>query len=227
MLGARPVIKIRDVVIKNGEKTVFEGLNYDLFDAEFCYIIGGSGSGKTTFLKALYGELPITQGIAQLLDYDLTKMDRKTRPQLRRKIGMIFQDFKLFPSWTVEENLDFVLKATDWKDANTRNQRIQEVLSQVNLSEKIHDPVYKLSGGEQQRVAVSRSILNRPALLIADEPTGNLDPESADQVMRLIRMLATESKMAVIFATHDQRIINKFPARQFVCDQGRLVELSS
>ncbi len=225
MLGSKHIIRIRDAGIMNGNLPVLEGLNFDLYEAEFCYVIGSSGSGKTTFLKALYGDLPFLHGQASILDYDMTRLERNEIPGLRREIGMIFQDFKLFQNWTVRENLSFILRATDWKVDQEIVMRIGEVLDQVGLSNKIEDKVFQLSGGEQQRLAIARSILNKPQLLIADEPTGNLDPASADSIMQLLRSLASSIKMAVIFATHDQRIIDKFPARKFMCREKGLKEV--
>ncbi len=225
MLGSKHIVRIRDARIMNGNHSVLEGLNFELYEAEFCYVIGSSGSGKTTFLKALYGDLAILEGQASILDRDMTRIERNEIPELRREIGMIFQDFKLFQNWSVRENLSFILKATDWKSDQEIETRIGEVLQQVSLENKIEEKVFQLSGGEQQRLAIARSILNKPQLLIADEPTGNLDPESADNIMQLLRTLASSIKMAVIFATHDQRIIEKFPARKFLCREKGLIEV--
>ncbi|NNF33144.1 MAG: ATP-binding cassette domain-containing protein [Saprospiraceae bacterium] len=225
MLHNTKIIELQNVSISNGDITVFEGLNFELVEAEFCYVVGKSGSGKSSLLKSLYGELPITGGKAQTLGTDLRSLSIKDIPFLRRKIGMVFQDFQLFHRWSVKENLNFVLKATDWKSETERHQRINEVLEAVDLTHKINQQVFTLSGGEQQRLAIARAILNKPQLLIADEPTGNLDPESSDNILYLIADLASRNKMAVLFATHDQRILQKFPARVFRCEQGQLIEI--
>jgi len=225
MLHNAKIIELQNVSISNGDITVFEGLNFELVEAEFCYVVGKSGSGKSSLLKSLYGELPITTGKAHTLGTDLRSLSMKDIPFLRRKIGMVFQDFQLFHRWSVKENLNFVLKATDWKSEMERLQRINEVLEAVDLTYKIDQQVFTLSGGEQQRLAIARAILNKPQLLIADEPTGNLDPESSDNILYLIADLASRNKMAVLFATHDQRILQKFPARVFRCEQGQLIEI--
>ena len=225
MLNTRKIIDLNDVSISNGENIIFEHLSFELIEAEFCYIVGKSGSGKSSLLKSLYGELLIVGEVAQILDFDLSKLTRKEIPFLRRKIGMVFQDFQLFQRWTAKENLSFVLKATDWKSQQEIEMRIAEVLSQVGLESQAEQKVFTLSGGEQQRLALARAILNKPAILIADEPTGNLDPESSDQILYLIAELASSHKMAVLFATHDQRILKKFPARIFSCQSGQLVEV--
>lgn len=225
MLHNTKIIELQNASISIGDITVFEGLNFELVEAEFCYVVGKSGSGKSSLLKSLYGELPITAGKAHILGTDLRSVSINDIPFLRRKIGMVFQDFQLFHRWSVKENLNFVLKATDWKSETERFQRIGEVLEAVDLSHKINQQVFTLSGGEQQRLAIARAILNKPQLLIADEPTGNLDPESSDNILYLIAELASRNKMAVLFATHDQHILQKFPARVFRCEKGQLVEI--
>lgn len=225
MLRNKKIIDLNNVSITNGEHVIFKGLDFELVEAEFCYVVGESGSGKSSLLKSLYGELPIQAGEAYILDTNLRNITTKDIPFLRRKIGMVFQDFQLFQRWTAYDNLDFVLKATDWNDAGSRRKRIEEVMSLVNLSEKTERKVYTLSGGEQQRLAIARAILNKPQILIADEPTGNLDPDSSDKILYLIAELASSHRMAVLFATHDQRILNKFQARIFRCEKGQLIEI--
>ncbi len=225
MLGKKKIVELRNVTIFNEENEIFRNLSFELIEAEFCYIVGKSGSGKSTLLKTLYGEIPVQEGQAYVLGTDLVKLRRKDVPFLRRKIGMVFQDFNLFMKWSVRENLDFVLRATDWKESSDREMRIAEVLQRVGLSHKIESSAYALSGGEQQRLSLARAIINHPKLLIADEPTGNLDPETSDQILYLIADLATQNKMGVLFATHDQRILDKFPARTFRCQAGNLVEM--
>ena len=225
MLGKKKIVELRNVTIFNEENEIFRNLSFELIEAEFCYIVGKSGSGKSTLLKTLYGEIPVQEGQAFVLGTDLVKLRRKDVPFLRRKIGMVFQDFNLFMKWSVRENLDFVLRATDWKESADREMRITEVLQRVGLSHKLESSAYALSGGEQQRLSLARAIINHPKLLIADEPTGNLDPETSDQILYLIADLATQNKMGVLFATHDQRILDKFPARTFRCQAGNLVEM--
>jgi cell division transport system ATP-binding protein len=226
MFGNNRIIELKDVSIYNGEFPVLKNINFELVSAEFCYVVGRSGSGKTTLLKALYGEIPIQDGKAEVLETNLVEIKQKDIPYLRRKIGMVFQDFYLIKKWTVLENLDFVLRATDWKNQGERFARANEVLHKVNLSHKINEPIYALSGGEQQRVALARAILNKPKLLIADEPTGSLDSSTSDSLLYLIAELASENKMGVLFATHDQRILEKFPARIFECNSGKLIEIN-
>ncbi len=225
MLHNTKIIELKDATISNGDNEIFRSLNFELVEAEFCYVVGKSGSGKSSLLKSLYGELPLQAAKAKILDTDLLTLSIKEIPFLRRKIGMVFQDFQLFQRWSVKENLDFVLKATEWKSEAERNTRISEVLNAVDLTKNLNQQVFTLSGGEQQRLAIARAILNRPQLLIADEPTGNLDPESSDNILYLIADLASHHKMAVLFATHDQRILQKFPARVFRCEQGQLIEI--
>ena len=225
MLGKKKIVELRGVTIFNENNEIFNKLHFELIEAEFCYVVGKSGSGKSTLLKSLYGEIPIHSGHAIVLGTDLLKIRPKDVPFLRRKIGMVFQDFNLFLNWTVFENLDFVLRATDWKELHSRQQRIHEVLQKVGLMHKIESRAYALSGGEQQRLGLARAILNHPKLLIADEPTGNLDPETSDQILYLMSELAAQNKMGVLFATHDQRILDKFPARTFQCKDKNLVEV--
>lgn len=226
MFGNHNIIDLKNTSIFNGEFEVLKNINFELVSTEFCYVVGRSGSGKTTLLKALYGEIPLKYGKAEVLGTDLINIKTKEIPFLRRKIGMVFQDFNLITKWTVAENLDFVLRATDWNQEDERWQRINEVLLKVGLPQKLNDPIYALSGGEQQRVTLARAILNRPKLLIADEPTGSLDPKTSDSILYLIADLASENKMGVLFATHDQRILDKFPARIFECNAGNLIEIN-
>ena len=218
------VLDLKKVTIGQGGTEVFKNLDFSMANAEMCYLIGKSGSGKSTFLKTLYGALPLISGSGQIAGFDLTKIDRKVIPMMRRKIGMVFQQFHLFEKWTVEQNLDYALKAIEWKNANERKQRVDEVLTQTGLMDKKDKQVFQLSGGEQQKVVIGRAILNKPEIIVADEPTGNLDPESSEEIMRMLYLVASENKTAILIATHDYLLMEKFPARVFECIEGGIVE---
>lgn len=218
------VLDLKKATIGQGGIEVFRDLDFSMADAEMCYLIGRSGSGKSTFLKTLYGALPLLSGSGRIADFDLTQMDRKSIPMMRRKIGMVFQQFHLFEKWTVEQNLDYALKAIEWKDANKRNLRVNDVLDQIGLMHKKDNSVFQLSGGEQQKIVIGRAILNRPEIIIADEPTGNLDPESSEEIMQMLYSVASENKTAILIATHDYMLMEKFPARVFECFDGGIVE---
>lgn len=219
------IVELKDVVIEQSGISVLRNINFNLAQAESVYLIGKSGSGKSSLLKALYGEAVVTEGQARVFEYDLRKLKRTKVPDLRRKMGMVFQDFQLFKHWTVANNLSFVLTATDWRDKTLIKQRVEEVLTEVGLIKYFNQKVFQLSGGEQQRLAIARSILNRPALIIADEPTGNLDPDTSDEILYLLNKVSRDHKTAVIFATHDYRIIDKFPARVFRCSEHTVAEV--
>ncbi len=219
------VLDLKNATMGHNGVEVFSNLDFSLADAEMCYLIGKSGSGKSTFLKTLYGALPLLKGNGQIAGFDLNKADKKTIPLMRRKIGMVFQSFHLFEKWSVSQNLDYALKAIEWKDANERKQRVTEVLQQIGLSHKLETPVHQLSGGEQQKVVIARAILNKPQIIIADEPTGNLDPESSEEIMQVLYKVATENKTAILIATHDYLLMEKFPARVFECKDGGVFEL--
>jgi len=218
------VLDLNKVTIGQGNKEVFRNTDFSMADAEMCYLIGKSGSGKSTFLKTLYGALPLISGSGQIAGFDLNKVDRKSIPMMRRKIGMVFQQFHLFEKWTVAQNLDYALKAIEWKDIKKRNRRVDEVLNQTGLTNKKDQSVFQLSGGEQQKVVIGRAILNKPEIIIADEPTGNLDPESSEEIMHMLYSVASENKSAILIATHDYLLMEKFPARVFECLDGRIVE---
>ena len=219
------VAELRDADISIGKKLILKNVEFSVAKAEFCYIIGKTGTGKSSLLKTLFGEIPLRKGRGNIVGFDLQKLKLDQIPHLRRKLGMIFQDFQLFDEWTVEYNLGFVLNATGWKDKKLRSKRIDEVLEEVNLSGKRRELVSDLSGGEQQRVAIARAILNKPEVILGDEPTGNLDPDTADEVLYLLRDLAIAHKTSVLISTHDYRLIDKFPARVYECKDGGLVEL--
>ncbi|CAG0907971.1 unnamed protein product [Cyprideis torosa] len=202
-------------------------MEYSDRKAEMTYLIGKSGSGKSTFLRTLYGAIPLLSGSVSIAGFDLSLLSKKQIPLLRRSIGMVFQNFHLFERWTVAQNLDYVLKATEWNDESNRSERVQEVLSEIKLWDKKDIKVHQLSGGEQQKVVIARAILNKPQLIIADEPTGNLDPESSEEIMHLLYKIATENKMAILIATHDHILMKKFPARIFECKDSNIEEVHS
>ncbi|HPK09595.1 MAG TPA: ATP-binding cassette domain-containing protein [Saprospiraceae bacterium] len=219
-----PIISYKDVTLRQDDHVVLENLNFSLQVAEQCYIIGESGSGKSTFIKSMYAEVPISTGNAQVLNYSLESIKRNDVPMLRRQLGIIFQNFYLFENWTVIENLIYVLKATDWKNKEEMTNRAEEVLDSVGLLQYKNNAAYKLSGGEKQKLAIARAILNHPKLIIADEPTGNLDPNTSDDIIYLLHNLASAHKTAIIFATHDYRLLEKFPARVYKCVDKGLIE---
>lgn len=218
------IVKLSGVDIYQQDHKVLANINLRITKGEFCYLIGKTGSGKSSLLKTIYAALPLRIGKGEVAGYDLCKLTRKTIPLLRRQLGIVFQDLNLLMDRTVEENLLFVLKATGWKDKNEMSKRIAEVLKRVDLTSKSAKMPHELSGGEQQRVVIARALLNHPKLIIADEPTGNLDPETSDDILLLLRRLAQHHDTAVIFATHDYRIIENFPARIIRCHEGRILE---
>ena len=202
---------------------ILNDVGISIYPGEFCYLIGKTGSGKSSFLKTIYGELPLKAGKGKVVDFDLTTLRLKQIPHLRRRMGMVFQDFNLLSDRSVEENLLYVLKATSWKDKALMRKRVDEVLTSVGLPFIGHKNIHELSGGEQQRVAIARALLNHPQLIIADEPTGNLDPDTSDEIVKLLQSLCTNGT-AVLFATHDYRIIEQFPGRIIKCSEGSLKE---
>lgn len=218
------IVRLAAAEIKQQQYTVLQNVNFNIAPGEFIYLIGRTGSGKSSLLKTLYAALPLAGGKGMVADYDLHLLDRKTIPLLRRQLGMVFQDFNLLEDRTVQDNLDFVLRATNWSGRKKKQKRIDEVLEMVDLSGKNASMPHELSGGERQRVAIARSLLNEPRLIIADEPTGNLDPETGDDIMLLLRKLASENNTAVLFATHDYRILENFPARIVRCHNGRVLD---
>ena len=204
---------------------VLHGVNFEVDEGEMVYIIGRVGSGKSTLLKTIYCDLDIDEADeAKVLEYDLLTIRRKQIPDLRREVGVVFQDFQLLGDRTVYKNLDFVLKATGWRDKERRDDRIIEVLTMVGLEDKADKMPNELSGGEQQRVAIARSILNRPEIIIADEPTGNLDKETADNIMQLLKSIADKGT-AVIMSTHNIALVNKYPGKAFQCQDGKMEQV--
>ncbi|KGN88053.1 cell division ATP-binding protein FtsE [Porphyromonas gulae] len=224
------VVEMRDVTLCQEENVIFQNLNLFLSAGDFVYLIGSVGSGKSTLLKALYAEVPISAGYARVIDYDLVKLKRKHLPYLRRKLGIVFQDFQLLNGRTVAENLDFVLRATDWKNRADREQRIEEVLTRVGMTRKAYKRPHELSGGEQQRVGIARALLAKPALILADEPTGNLDSETGLQIACLLYDISKQGT-AVLMSTHNSSLLSDLPARTLAVrkngDASSLVELGA
>ena len=218
------IVRLQDVNIYQQQSLVLQNVSLRVTRGEFAYLIGKTGSGKSSLLKTLYGALPLRGGNGEVAGFDLGQMNRKTLPLLRRQLGIVFQDFNLLSDRSVLDNLFFVLEATGWKDKNKMEARVREVLDQVDLRNKNKKMPHELSGGEQQRVVIARALLNQPALLIADEPTGNLDPETSDDILLLLRQLSKVNNTAVLFATHDYRVLENFPARIIRCINGRIVE---
>ena len=220
-----PVVILKNATIShNGIKTL-SNINLEVKKGEFIYFIGKTGVGKSSLLKVLYGEIPISDGEAKILDVNLLKIKEKKIPFLRRKLGIVFQDFKLLPNITIKENLEFVLKATEWKDKKLIEARISEVLNKVKLENTTEKYPNELSGGEQQRVAIARALLNNPEIILADEPTGNLDPATSKEIMSLIKEINTTGT-TVLIATHDYDIISKFPEKTIRIEKERFFELS-
>ena len=204
---------------------VLHGVNFEVDEGEMAYIIGRVGSGKSSLLKTLYCDLDIDEAdSAQVLDYDLLTIRRKQIPDLRREVGVVFQDFQLLGDRTVYKNLEFVLKATGWRDKERRNDRIAEVLAMVGLEDKADKMPNELSGGEQQRIAIARALLNNPQIIIADEPTGNLDKETADNIMLLLQRIAAKGT-AVVMSTHNIALVHKFPGKAFQCQDGKMEQV--
>lgn len=204
---------------------ILDGVNLEVNEGEFVYIIGRVGSGKSSLLETLYCELDVDEADeATVLDFDLLTIRRKEIPALRRELGVVFQDFQLLRERTIYKNLEFVLKATGWKEKQAIEERIAEVLEQIGLSDKADKMPHELSGGEQQRVAIARAILNRPKLIIADEPTGNLDKETADNIMQLLKSIS-ESGTAIIMTTHNIALLNKYPGKSYQCQDGKMEQV--
>ncbi|MFN9596156.1 MAG: cell division ATP-binding protein FtsE [Bacteroidota bacterium] len=218
-----PIISLKDVNVFQQKNLVLSQVNLDIAPGEFVYLIGRTGSGKSSFLKLLYGELPLLQGTGQVAGFQLNSLKEKEIPFLRRKLGIVFQDFQLLPDRSSRENLVFVLKATGWTDKNQIMERVNEVLGKVGLESKGYKMPHELSGGEQQRLAIARALLNDPEVILADEPSGNLDPETSNGIMRLFFDIS-KNGCAVVMATHNYTLIERFPARVILFDQGKVAE---
>ena len=220
-----PIVFLKNVNISQNNTSILRNINLSVKKGEFIYFIGKTGVGKSSLLRVLYGDIKIEDGEAQILDFNLNKIKDKEIPFLRRKLGVVFQDFKLLPNKTIKQNLEFVLRATEWVDSEKINSRIKEVLQKVNLDYVIDKYPFELSGGEQQRVAISRALLNNPEIILADEPTGNLDPATSSEIMSLIKEI-NESGTTILIATHDYDIISKFPEKTIRIEKERFFELS-
>jgi cell division transport system ATP-binding protein len=221
-----PIIHFEDANIYQNENLILSKVNLTIEPNEFVYFIGRVGSGKTTLIKVINAEIPLKEGEAHVLNYDLKKLKRKQIPHLRRKLGIVFQDFKLLTDRTVYENLHFVLKATGWKNKNEIKQKIDEVLENVSLTYKGYKMPHQLSGGEQQRVVIARALLNDPEIILADEPTGNLDPETSENLLKILKEINRNGR-TIIMATHDYELVKKFDARTIKFEKGKLHETDS
>lgn len=224
---AQTLIEYKNVNVYQESQLVLHDVNFTVGTREFVYITGKVGTGKSSLLKTFYGEIPVTEGDkAQVMDFDILNLRRKHLPALRRELGIIFQDFQLLTDRTVEENLRFVLKATGWKDKNEIRQRIHDVLELVGMSTKGYKMPNELSGGEQQRIVIARAILNKPNLILADEPTGNLDAETGKQIVELLQRIC-QAGSTVIMITHNLQLMDKYPGRRFKCQDHQFTEVHS
>lgn len=218
------IIELTDCTIWQNDHLVLTGVNLSIRKGEFVYLVGKVGSGKSSLIKTLNAQLPLRDGTGLIAGYNLLKLKKRDIPYLRRKIGIVFQDFQLLTDRTVNENLEFVLKATGWKDSKDIGRRIGEVLEKVGLGMKGYKMPHQLSGGEQQRVVIGRALLNDPDIILADEPTGNLDPETSEGIIRLLQDISNTGR-AVVVATHNYTLLKKFTARTIKCEDGKLMEV--
>ena len=217
-----PILSLKEASIFQKDHLVLDKVSFELGKGDFIYLIGKTGSGKSSLLKTIYGDLKLEQGSGQVSGINLEELKEKDIPYLRRGIGVVFQDFQLLSDRSVHENLVFVLKATAWKDKTAIQARITEVLEQVNMVTKAYKMPHELSGGEQQRIAIARALLNEPDLILADEPTGNLDPETSREIMEVLKGIQSKGK-AIFMATHDYSIINDYPSKMINCVKGTIV----
>lgn len=221
---SEPIIEIRKANIYQGSNLILQNVNLTVNKGEFVYLVGKTGTGKSSLLKTLYGELELKEGEATVAGFSLKGLDWKKVPYLRRNLGVVFQDFQLLTDRNVNDNLKFVMKATGWTDEKLMNEKIADVLNKVGLKSKGFKMPFELSGGEQQRIDIARALLNSPKLILADEPTGNLDPETSDEIMQLLINIAKDDKTAVVMATHDYIVVQKFPARMIRTERGQVVD---
>ena len=221
---SQPILFLRNVTIYQEEKVILTNVNLEVNQGEFIYLIGKTGSGKSSFMKTLYADLPLTEGQSNVVNFDLATLKEDDIPFLRRKLGIVFQDFKLLPDRSINDNMIFVLKATGWIDANEMQNKIDEVLGKVDMKSFATKMPHQLSGGEQQRVAIARALLNDPELILADEPTGNLDPQTSIEVMEVLRKINASGK-TVIMATHDYALLMKYPSKTLKCEDSAIFEV--
>jgi cell division transport system ATP-binding protein len=218
------IIELKHANIYQSNSPILQDVNLTVSKGEFVYLVGKTGTGKSSLLKTLYGELPLTEGEGTVSGYNLRELDWKKVPYLRRSLGVVFQDFQLLTDRNVNENLRFVLTATGWKDKKLMDEKIMDVLEKVGLKAKGFKMPFELSGGEQQRVDIARALLNSPKLILADEPTGNLDPETSDEIMNLLFHISKDYGATIVMATHDYIVVQKFPARMIRTERGRVID---
>ena len=225
-MDKQAVIRFSGLYVFQKSKLILSNVNLDVYNGEFVYLIGKTASGKSSLLQIIYADLPVRDGSAMACGYDLNNIRKKEIPYLRRKLGIVFQDFQLLDDRNIQENLEFVLKATGWKEKDKIQNRILEVLESVDLIDKMKSMPHQLSGGEQQRVAIARALLNHPEVILADEPTGNLDPETSNGIMKILLRISDSGK-TVIMATHNYNLIHKFPGRIVKCENGKVIDSSN
>ena len=218
----QPIISLEGAQIYQNNHLILKDVNFEIMNGEFVYLIGRTGSGKSSLLKTLYGDLKLIEGQGHIANFNLNTLREKEIPFLRRKIGIVFQDFQLLEDRSVADNLLFVMQATDWIDNKKIKQRLSEVLELVKMGTKGHKKPHQLSGGEQQRIAIARSLINNPEVILADEPTGNLDPETSEEIIQLLQNIT--SKKTVIMASHDKYLMDKYPQRTIICEKNNVFE---